>query len=238
MGIVFFVPLFLLTFTSSQMVEKSAKGFIEVKLQNEINEKIDAIKLPQSKTVEKVLGAKAQEVYQKSDEKSAELKQNLKDGLPNMMAIQMAKVTDLNCECRTKWKERLSAFTPLEMSSLEKAKEKLANLIHGKYMQTVEKLTRDMRIFLGLNALLFIALFLISFLKPHATAHLFFPSMIMLLSTGICSYCYIFKQNWFYTILFNDSIGFGFLAYFIIVFAVLCDIFFNNAKIINFWKKP
>jgi len=238
-GSLFFVSLFLLTFSASHMVEKSAKSFIESKLQNEITEKIDAIKLPQSKTLEKVLGNKAQDVYQKSDEKSTEFKQKLKDGLPAIMATQMEKVTDPSCECRTKWKERLNASLQFEVTTLEKAREKLVDMIHGKYMETVGKLTRDIRIFFGLNALLFINVVLLSFLKPEATEHLFFPSLLMLLSSGICSYFYLFKQNWFYTILYNDYIGFGYLAYVVVVFALLCDIVFNKAKvttkIINFF---
>jgi len=235
-GMVLFVPLFLLTFSSSQMVEKSAKSFIESKLHNEINEKIDALKVPQSKTIEKVLGSKAQDVYQKADEKSADFKLKLKEDASSLMAIQLAKMADPTCECRTKWKERLSTSPQLEATSFEKVKEKLTDFIHGRYMQLSEKLTRDLRILLGVNALLCIALLLISFLKPQATAQLLFASGLLLLSTGICAYCYIFKQNWFYTMLYNDAIGFGFLLYFVIVFAVLSAIFFTKAKIINFWK--
>ncbi|WP_069477677.1 hypothetical protein [Sulfurospirillum halorespirans] len=223
LGILVFVPLFLLTFSDSQMVEKSAKHFIEWKLQNEINTKIDSIQLPQSKIVEKVFGAKS--------EMLAVVKQKLKEDAPTILTTQLAKMADLNCECRTKWKERLSAFVEVEMASLEKAKEKLTDFMSGKYMETVEKLTRDMRIFLGLNGLCFIFLLLISFLKPQATEHLFLPSSLLLLSSAICSYVYLFQQNWFYTILYNDYMGFGYLAYFIIVFALLCDIVFNRAKV-------
>lgn len=205
------------------MVETSAKQFIEWKLQNEINAKIDSIKLPQSKILEKVLGAKG--------EKLADVKQKLKEDAPTIMATQLAKITDPNCECRTKWKERLSAFVEVEMASLEKAKEKLADFVSGKYMEIVEKLTRDMRIFLGVNGLCFIFLLLISFLKPQATEHLFLPSSLMFLSSAICSYVYLFQQNWFYTILYNDYMGFGYLAYFMIVFVLLCDVVFNRAKV-------
>lgn len=225
LGILFFVPLFFLTFSDSQIVEKSAKQFIEWKLQNEIDAKIDSIKLPQSKIVEKFFGAKGETL--------AYLKQKLKEDAPTIMATQLAKMTDPNCECRTQWKERLSAFVEVEMASLEKAKEKLADFVNGKYMETVEKLTRDMRIFLGLNGLCFIFLVLISFLKPQATEHLFLPSLLLLLSSAVCSYGYLFQQNWFYTILYNDYMGFGYLAYFMIVFALLCDIVFNKAKMIS-----
>lgn len=114
---------------------------------------------------------------------------------------------------------------------LEKAKDKLADFTQSKYNEIVDKLTMDIRIFLGVNSLVFILLFLISFLKPQATDHLFLPSGLIFLSTLISSYFYLFEQNWFYTILYNDYIGFGYVAYLGLVFAILCDIVFNKSRI-------
>jgi hypothetical protein len=103
--------------------------------------------------------------------------------------------------------------------------------MQAKYMEIVKKLTMDVRIFLGINSLVFILLFVTSFAKPRASEHLFFPGALLFLSTIICSYFYLFEQNWFYTILYNDYTGFGYLAYLLIVFAILCDIVFNKARI-------
>lgn len=230
-GILLFVPLFVFTFSDPHTVEKSAKGFIEWKLKNEMNEKIDSITLPQSKTLEKSLGDRAKGLQQKTDEKLAKLKQQLKDEVPAIMAAQIAKMADLSCECRKKWEERLKTSIDFQLASLEKAKEKLVDFTQAKYMEIVEKLTMDVRIFLGINSLVFIFLFIASFLKPRATEHLFLPGVLMLLSTAICSYFYLFEQNWFYTILYNNYTGFGYLAYLLVVFAILCDIVFNKARI-------
>lgn len=231
LGIFLFVPLFLFTFSNAQLVEKSAKNFIEWKLKNEVDAKINSIKLPESKTLEKLFGDKVKDLYQKTDEKLVELKQKLRDEAPTIMAIQIAKMADLNCECRGKWVEHLRASLHFEMASLEKAKEILANFVQGKYMEIVEKLTMEVRIFLGLNSLIFIFLFLMSFLKQQVIENLSLPSALMLFSTIICSYFYLFQQNWFYAILYNDYIGFGYLAYLLVVFAILCDIIFNKAKV-------
>ncbi len=77
----------------------------------------------------------------------------------------------------------------------------------------------------------FIFLFLVSFLKPQAINHLFLPGALMLLSTILCSYFYLFEQNWFYTIIYNNYTGFTYIGYLTFVFAVLCDIVFNKAKV-------
>ena len=230
-GVALFASLFLLTFSDPQSVEKSARGFLEWKLKSDMHEKIDSLKFPQSKTLEMFLGDRAKTLYQETDAKLTVLKQELKDDLPAIMAAVMARMADLNCECRKKWEERIRASLELEIASLEKAKENLADFAQARYMQIVEKLTRDLRTFLGINALVFLLLFLVSFSKPRATDHLFLPGLLMFLSTGICSYFYLFEQNWFYTILYSDYTGFGYLAYLLAVFALLCDIVFNKARV-------
>ena len=118
-----------------------------------------------------------------------------------------------------------------KLITLEKAKAKLIDFSHVKYMEIVEKLTLDIRIFLGANSLVFVFLLLTSFMKPMAVKHLFLPGGLMLVSTAICSYFYLFKQNWFYTIIYNDYTGFGYIAYLAVVFGILCDIVFNKARI-------
>lgn len=45
------------------------------------------------------------------------------------------------------------------------------------------------------------------------------------------SYFYIFEQDWFYTILYNDYTGFAYIGYLAVVFAFLCDVVFNRARV-------
>ena len=231
LGILLFFPLFLFTFANPHTVEQSAKGFVEWKLKNELNNKIDSIELPHSPTLEKLLGAKAKALSKKANIKLATYKKMLKDDIPNIMLNQLAKVHNLDCECRQKWKNRLNKFIKFEITTAQKAKIALANFMQAKYMEIVEKLTLDVRIFLGLNTLVFIFLLLVSFIKPQAIEHLFVPGLLLLVSTIVSSYFYILEQDWFYTILYNDYIGFGYLIYLLIIFAILCDIIFNKARI-------
>ncbi len=67
-----------------------------------------------------------------------------------------------------------------------------------------------MRIFFGSNAVMFLILLAISLLKPKAVAHLFLPGVFLLVATISASAIYLFGQDWFYTILYNDYMGFGF----------------------------
>lgn len=230
-GIVLFTPLFLFTFSDPQLIENSGKSFIEWKLQAETNKKIDSFKLPEPSKLESLLGAKARKLRTQTEVKLSEIKLQLKADAPAILAEQIAKLRNLDCECRKKWEKSIKLSMESRLISLEKAKAKLIDFSHKKYMEIVKNLTLDIRIFLGVNSVVFIFLFLASFLRPKAISHLFLPGGLLLASTAICSYFYIFEQNWFYTIIYNDYTGFAFIGYLAIVFAFLCDIVFNKARI-------
>ena len=230
-GTILFVPIFLLSFANPQLIENSGKAFVEWKLEKSTNAKIDSIKLPKESKFEKLLGNKAKELRKKTEDKIKSLKQNLKDDAPVLIAAQLVKLRNLDCECRKLWEKKARDSMKFELASLETAKLKLVDFTHVKYMEIVEKLTLDVRIFVGANGFIFLFLMLASFLKPSALKHLFLPSVLMLISTVLCSYLYIFEQNWFYTIIYNNYTGFTYIGYLTFVFAVLCDIVFNKAKV-------
>lgn len=231
LGALVFVPLFSFTFADPQLIEISARSFVEWKLTLETNEKVDSVRLPKASKLEKMLGNEAEKLHQKAEEKLAGLKLQLKQDIPEILASQIAKMRNLNCECRKKWQKRIQENIEFKILSLEQAKSKLVDFCQLKYMQIVEKLTLDVRIFLGVNAVVCILLLLISVLKPKTIAHLFLPGILMIASTLICSYFYLFEQNWFFTIIYDDYTGIGFLAYLMVVFALLCDIAFNKARV-------
>lgn len=231
LGIAIFLPLFALTFADPQFIETSGKSFIQWKLQSETDKKIDSIALPETSKFETLLGNKARELRTQTQHKLDAVKQQLKKDTPSLLAAQIAKLQNLDCECRKKWEKSLELSIQTKLASLENAKSKLIDFSHSKYMEIVEKLTLDVRIFLGVNALVFVFLLFASLMKPIAIRHLFLPGGLMLASTTICSYFYIFEQNWFYTIIYSDYTGFTYLAYLVAVFALLCDITFNKARI-------
>jgi len=202
-----------------------------MRLQTETDKKIDSISLPEPTKFENLLGAKARELRVQTEQKLEEVKRQLKSDAPAILAAQIAKLRNLECECRKKWETSLRQSMQTKLITLENAKSKLIDFSNGKYMEIVENLTLDVRIFLGANSLVFIFLLLASLMKPLAMKHLFLPGSLMLLSTAACSYFYIFEQNWLYTIIYNDYTGFGYVGYLVFVFAILCDIVFNKARV-------
>ncbi|MFT7561382.1 MAG: hypothetical protein ACI93R_003308 [Flavobacteriales bacterium] len=231
LGLVLFLPLFFLTFADPQRIEKSGMSFIEWKLQSKTDEKIDSIKLPEPSKFEKILGEKAKELRVKTGAELESVKAQLKADLPAILATQLAKLRNSDCTCRAKWEQSLRVSMGAKLVSLQNAKSKLIDFTHIKYMEIVHKLTFDVRIFLGANTAIFILLLLASFIQPRAVKQLFVPGVLMLVSTIICSYFYLFEQNWFYTIIYDSYTGFTYIGYLALVFAILCDIIFNKARV-------
>jgi uncharacterized membrane protein YjjP (DUF1212 family) len=114
---------------------------------------------------------------------------------------------------------------------LQAANDRIVEFVQSKYMEVATELKRDIRIFTASNAAVFLLLLLVSFLKPQAIAHLFLPGTLLVVATVICSYFYIFEQNWLLTIIFSNYLGFMYLAYLGFVFLFLCDIVFNRARV-------
>ncbi len=231
LGLMLFLPFFLFTFAGNQLIEKSGKAFIGWNLQSKTYQKIDSIKLPEPTKFEKMLGVKAKELRVKTEAELESVRTQLKADFPAIMATQLAKLRNLGCPCRAKWEQSLRVSMEANLVSLQKAKSKLIDFTHIKYMEIVQKLTLDVRIFLGANTLIFIFLLLASFIQPGAVKQLFLPSALMFASTIICSYFYLFEQNWFYTIIYDSYTGFVYIGYLALVFGILCDIVFNKARV-------
>ena len=62
-------------------------------------------------------------------------------------------------------------------------------------------------------------------------AYLFVPAVFLLAATLLSSAIYVLGQDWFYTILCNDYMGFGYLAYIALIFGFLVDIALNKAQL-------
>jgi hypothetical protein len=237
-GILLFAPLFAVTFLDASLIEKSASGFIEWKIGNDANQKIDAIQIPKSSKLEELLGDRAKEMLAKTDADIEQIKSQLKSELPSILADELAKLRNLDCECRKKLEKKFEAGSLSQLSSLDIQRQRLIEFSRAKYMDIVTQLTLDIRIFLGSNLVVFFLMLLVSLLKPQAIQHLFFPASLLFISTITCSYFYLFEQHWFFTILYNDYTGYGFVAYLVLVFLALIDISYNRSRvtteIINF----
>lgn len=224
LGMLLFGILFSITFVSSQTVEESAKGFVKLKIEQEVSQKINSIK--SSSVAEKALS-----IAEKLGYESEQIQAKLDDNLPEKIANVLASMCGYDCEKKKAVANSIKTDYLDRIKNIKIAQNTLAEIVKGKYIEIIGNLKFDLRIFLGTNFVMFLVLLIVSFSKPRAVAHLFLPAILLSIATVISICIYIFGQDWFYTILYNDYMGFGYLVYIGVIFAVLSDIVFNSARI-------
>jgi hypothetical protein len=223
-GIVLFGVLFAMTFVSSEAIENSAKGFVKYQIEKEVRAKQQF--LSESKLADKALG-----IAKKLGIKSEQIQHNIENDLPEKIARVIASMCGYDCERKKALAQSITSGYLVRLKNINIAQDTLGNLVKGRYVEIVGNLKFDLRIFLGSNFVMFLFLLVVSFAKPKAIAHLFLPGVLLLSATVLASAIYIFGQDWFYTILYNDYMGFSYSAYIAVIFGILLDIALNKARV-------
>lgn len=227
-GAALFGFFFVLTFSTPQWVERFGVDFIETHAREKVESSIERWK-PVWR--EGVAGRVAEALYREKQAEIEQLKQQFKNGIRETWATALAEIRDLDCECREKILDLLETGTAGHLLSLEAGSERLTAFIQSSYMEVATELKRDIRIFTATNAGAFILLLLVSLLKPQAVRHLFVPGLLLVVATVVCTYGYIFEQNWLLTVIYGSYLGYAYAAYLGVVFLFLCDIVLNRGRV-------
>lgn len=227
-GLLLFGSSFLLTYGVPGYVEKVAETFIKNKVEEETNEKIDSLSLSAKNNKLVQIAGK---LLKNQEKKVDNLKQQLKSNAHEKLAGVIAEMRDLSCECRKIHAQRIKTGYIYKIALLESANATLVEFMKTKYMDVVNNLKVDLRIFTGSNTVIFLFLIFLSFLNPKAISLLFLPGTLLFTSTIVCSYFYLFERNWFFTLIYNDFLGYGYLGYIGVLFLFLCDIAFNKGYV-------
>jgi len=223
-GCVFFALAFLASIANPGFVEQIARSVIRYEVEKKVSEKIESLD-------SHFLAGKAAVVAKGYADEIAQTKRLLAQQLPARLAAVIAEMENLDCECRKKIETNIRSGFEWRVASAAAAQERLTTLIRSKYMETAVQLTREFRIFTGTNALVFAALLVAVFVKRQANWQLLPSALVLLVAASATAYLYLFNQNWLHTLLFNDYVGFAYLGYLGGVFALLCDIVFNRARV-------
>lgn len=224
MGFLLFAALFALTFGVPEYIEEAGKTFVKQQIAKKVKGKFEAIEQHE-------VAQKAKQWIKKVGRDEAQLKQNIEDKLHERIAQTLASLCGYDCEKKKAKAQSIKAGWQEKLTNLQGGQAVLAQLVKDQYVEVVENLRLDVRIFLGANAFLFSLLFLVSLLKPSAVNHLFAPALLLLVATVVASSIYIFGQNWFYTIIYNDYMGMAYLVYVGVIFGFLMDIVFNAGQV-------
>ncbi len=228
LGVVLFGFAFIATWAIPGYVEHAGSEFIRSQLEKIAHEKIDSLEQQVSGGA---LGRIAEVLIAKNQVTIEKTKEQLREKVPEKVAAVVAEMKDLSCECRNKYAQMIRVGMNWQVESLEAMNLKLQEFLKTKYMEVVNRVVADFRIFTGCNLAVFAVLLTVSFLKPQAVTLLFYPGLLLIVSTVVCSYFYLFEQNSFFTLLYNNFVGMSYLAYVGGVFLVLCDIALNRGRV-------
>jgi len=223
-GLILFGILFWLTFGVPEKVEQSAKGFVKSQIETEIRQQY-------ADTLQSPLATKAMNIAAKLGYQEDGLIADLEQHLPEKIASAIASMCGYDCEKRKAVAAVITSGYIDKIKSLKLAQSTLGDIVKGKYIEIVGNLKTDLRIFLGTNSVLFLLLLTLSRMKSDAIRLLSLPAVLLFISTVISSCIYLFGQDWFYTIIYNDYMGYGYIAYVAVIFGLFADIIFNRGVI-------
>lgn len=226
LGCVIFSAFFALSYSKPAFIEETAKDIIRYRLQAVTQEKVDALS-------ENALFNSARVLMRQHEKEIEFIKQQLANGMPEKIAAVIAEMRNPDCECRSITGEQIRDAMNWRIGSLSQMQQQLISFMQSKYMEIAGHLKREFRIFTGSSAFVFLVLLAAAVFQRGAGVQLLLPAGLLLISTVITAYFYVFGQNWLHTILFSSYVGFAYLAYIGIIFAFLCDIVFNGARVTN-----
>jgi hypothetical protein len=103
-------------------------------------------------------------------------------------------------------------------------------LVRAAAPRMTRGLIREVRIFSGANALVFLALGLMACFWTRAGRQLLVPASILLGAALLVGCTYVFNQDWLKTILLGDYVGLWYFSYLGLALAFMLDVVFNGAR--------
>lgn len=227
-GLAIFASFLALTFRMPQWVESVAKDFVAREVARTLNSRIDAIGQP---TGDSLLQRAAAEVYRRNAARVEELKERLRDRTRDLFLVALDEVRDLDCPCRERVELWWRGINLAQLAALTMDNQRIRGIIHGGYMSVVDELRQEIRIFTATNAAAFLLLLVVSFARPAASRHLLFPGALLLLATLFCSAIYVFEQDWLFTLIHGQYVGWAYTTYLAVIFLFLLDIALNRGRV-------
>jgi hypothetical protein len=219
-----FAALFTASFLGSIWIESLAVATIKPQIVSRVADRLDRFEA-------NGLVEKARAKIPSLDARIAAGREKLEQTVSKSVDDVAARMTNPSCECRKALSEKYREAFERDATTASLLKEKLTQLVETKYGEVASKLLREWRIFTGVNAVAFSALFLLSFYRSALGARLLPVALVMFAGVAVTSWFYLFNQDWFGTVLFGAYVGWCYALWLTFVFALLGDLALNRARV-------
>ena len=210
LGLLVFGGLFLLTLMAPDRVESTARSFVL----GEVREKLEPV-------LHSKAGQRLQDAYRNWKAGRGGGEGDAVSDVAKQLAPIIQKLCHFSCDERAALEERVESQLREPLSVAAKARDKALAKAKARFQAVIEKLRLDLMIFAGANVFVFALLLGTTFLGPQARKALVLPSFLLTVTTLAAAGVYIFGQNWFFTILFDN-----YMAYSYVGFVAVVSIFF------------
>lgn len=235
LGMMVFAMLFGLTVWVPNLAENKAKEFIKKKILEATDRKIDHLEEQyNSATSHK----RADKLIKKDHSVPNQLKQQLKKKTHAKIADVIREIADLDSKSRDDFAKGLEIITKSRIVTEDQYLHQIEHFMKRKYEELAIALVRDLRVLSVSNFLVFLIIFWNSLVSPNSNKNnLAYPTALFIGSAILLFFIYIFEQDWFYTMIFNDYGGLAYMAYLFIIFSILMGIILNKALGLRYMKR-
>ena len=219
-GTLFFSIAFIFSYISPSLIESTSKTLIRHEVEKRVSAKLESMRGGKvGKVLEHVTKAHFDEIAK------------VKTEFAELIPLVITQMNDPDCECRNIIQPRVSNQVDSKSSWVGDIRERGEILIRTKYLEIVDALLREFRIFTGANAIVFALLGLTTHLRKNSGLQLILPVIVLAGSGIVVGGLYIFGQDWLHTIIFSDYVGFGYFTYLSIAIGFMTDVLYNRGRV-------
>jgi len=217
LGFLLCAGLLALSFAAPLQVERWARQAIEQEVQRRVEARWQSLETPG------LVRAAEQQMRRHADE--------VTQARRALVSVVVQDMQDPDCPCRRKLREWQRAGWEGRIQRLAALNERLRMLAQTKYAEASAALLRELRIFAGCNAAVFLLLGLVAFVRRRAKLQLLVPTVVLLGAAAVVGGVYLFTQNWLQTVLLSDYVGWAYVPWLGVGIGGLADVVWNRARV-------
>jgi hypothetical protein len=216
LGVIVFGALLAIVQSNPLRFEARAQTFVIHEIEKQVGVTLESLPL--------------QSLTNRFSEQMQARKREIDAAVSQFIAAVVGAMCRLDCMQRAQLEAALEQIYQRQLAALNIGLDKLRSVVEGRYRETLTQLHRDVVVFLSVNLVVMGAALMVALGRGAAARHLLPIAAILTVSTIIAACWYVFGQNWLWTIIYADYVGWAYLGILAVLFIFLADIALNRAR--------
>jgi hypothetical protein len=216
LGVIVFGALLAVVQSNPRGFEARAQTFIIHEIETQVGVTLESLPL--------------QSLTNQLSEQMQARQREIAAAVSQFIAAVVGAMCRLDCAQRAQLEAALEQIYQRQLAALNIGLDTLRSVVEGRYRETLTQLRRDVVIFLSANLVVMGAALMVALGRGAAARHLLPIAAVLTVSTLIAACWYVFGQNWLWTIIYADYVGWAYLGVLAVLFIFLADIALNRAR--------